>query len=129
MRNEYPTSRVAPAVGSVLMYLAGILVIGSAALKFVQPPAVVVQFRELGYEGTKLILIGILEICCSLLFMIPYTRSIGLLLLSAYLGGAIATHVGHGQPAAVGPAVLLTLAWLGVSLRHPNIFWSFRIQS
>jgi uncharacterized membrane protein YphA (DoxX/SURF4 family) len=129
MRNEYPTSRVAPAVGSVLMYLAGILVIGSATLKFVQPPAVVVQFRELGYEGTKLILIGILEICCSLLFMIPYTRSIGLLLLSAYLGGAIATHVGHGQPAALGPAVLLTLAWLGVSLRHPNIFWSFRTKS
>ncbi len=129
MSNEYPTSRVAPAVGSVLMYLAGILVIGSAVLKFVQPPAVVVQFRELGYEGTKLILIGILEICCSVLFMIPYTRSIGLLLLSAYLGGAIATHVGHGQPAAVGPAVLLTLAWLGVSLRHPNIFWSFRTQS
>jgi hypothetical protein len=111
------------------MYLAGILVLGSAALKFVQPPAVVVQFRELGYEGTKLILIGILEICCSLLFMIPYTRSIGLLLLSSYLGGAIATHVGHGQPAALGPAVLLTLAWLGVSLRHPNIFWSFRTQS
>jgi DoxX-like family len=129
MRNEYPTSRVPPAVGSVLMYLVGILVIGSAVLKFAQPPTVVVQFRELGYEGTKLILIGILEICCSLLFMIPYTRSIGLLLLSAYLGGAIATHVGHGQPAAVGPAVLLTLAWLGVSLRHPNIFWSFRIQS
>lgn len=129
MSNEYLTSRVAPAVGSVLMYLAGILVIGSAVLKFVQPPAVVVQFRELGYEGTRLILIGILEICCSVLFMIPYTRSIGLLLLSAYLGGAIATHVGHGQPAAVGPAVLLTLAWLGVSLRHPNIFWSFRTQS
>lgn len=129
MRNEYPTSRVAPAVGSVLMYLAGILVIGSAALKFVQPPAVVAQFRELGYEGAKLILVGILEICCSLLFMIPYTRSIGLLLLSSYLGGAIATHVGHGQPAAVGPAVLLTLAWIGVSLRHPSIFWSFRTQS
>ena len=129
MKNDVGTSRVPARVGSVLIYLVGILVVGSAALKFTQPPAVVAQFRELGYEGSKLILIGILEICCSLLFVIPYTRSIGLLLLSAYLGGAIATHVGHGQPAAVGPAVLLALAWVGVSLRHPSIFWSFRTQS
>ena len=129
MTNDSGVSRLRTVAGSILIYLVGILVIGSASLKFAQPPAVVAQFRELGYEGSKLTLIGIMEVCCALLLMIPRTRSIGLLLFSSYLGGAIATHVGHSQSAAVGPAVLLTLAWIGVWLRHPYALWSFERQA
>ena len=129
MTNEFRPTRGVAIVGSVLIYLVCIALLASSSLKFAQLPPVLSQFRELGYEGNRLTLIAILEVCCSVLFMIPYTRSIGLLLISSYLGGAIATHVGHSQPAAVGPAIILALAWLGVSLRHPNVLWSFRSQS
>ena len=129
MTNEFRPTQGRAVVGSVLIYLVGIALLASSGLKFGQLPPVLAQFRELGYEGTKLTFLGVGEICCSILFMIPYTRSLGLLLISSYLGGAIATHVGHGQPAALGPAIILALAWLGVSLRHPNVLWSFRSQS
>src|SRR5215469_9471864 len=104
MRDDSTRSRVRLAVGNILVYLVGVLVVVSAALKFAQPPAVVTQFRELGYEGGTLTFLGILEVSCALVFVVPWTRSVGLLLISSYLGGAIATHVGHGQAAAFGPA-------------------------
>ena len=128
MTNGPKKNRFRVVAGSTLIYLVGIALIGTSFLKFAHPPAVLAQFRELGYEGSKLTLIGILEVSCALLFMVPPTRSIGVLLISSYLGGAIATHVGHGQPAAFGPAVLLALAWLGAWLRHPYILWSFESQ-
>ena len=111
--------------GTVLIYLLGFMLVGSALVKFAQVPAVLAQFRVLGFEDGRLTFIGILELVCAVLFMLPRTRSIGLLLISSYLGGAIATHVGHGQPTAVEPAFLLGLFWLGVWLRHPQILWSF----
>jgi len=58
-----------------------------------------------------------------LLFLVRSTRAIGLLLVSAYLGGAIATHIQHGQ-APSQPVFVLSLLWLGASLRHPGILWS-----
>ena len=72
------------------------------------------------------------DLCCSssqrlslgaLLLLVPPTRSVGLLLVSGLLGGAIATHMQHGQ-SYVGPAVLLVLVWLGAWLRHPETLWS-----
>jgi hypothetical protein len=111
--------------GNILIYLLGFMLVGSAVAKFARIPMVLEQFRVLGFEDGRLMFIGILEIVCAALFMLPRTRSIGLLLVSSYLGGAIATHVGHGQPTAVEPAFLLGLFWLGAWLRHPQILWSF----
>jgi hypothetical protein len=62
-----------------------------------------------------------------MLFLIPATRSLGLPLISAYLGGAIAAHLGYGQQlAAIRPAILLGILWLGAWLRHPEILWGVR---
>lgn len=118
-------SRAQLALGNVLIYVAGVLLIGSAGAKVAQIPAVVENFRVLGYEGLRLTSIAMLEAVCSVLFMIPRTRSLGLLLVSAYLGGAIAVHVGHGQWGAVRPAIFLAIIWLGARLRYPHILWSF----
>ena len=111
--------------GNVLIYVVGGLLVGSAVAKVTQIPAVVESFRVLGYEGFRLTAIAVLEAVCAVLFMVPRTRSLGLLLVSAYLGGAIAVHVGHGQWGAVRPAVFLAITWFGAWLRHPQILWSF----
>ena len=80
---------------------------------------------RLGFKGGKLELIAGLEVVSALLFLLPSTRSFGLLLVSAYMGGAIATHVQHDQLHLAAPAsAVLCLIWLGAWLRHPEILWS-----
>ena len=86
-------------------------------------PKVVVPMAALGFDGGKLTLIAVLELTSAILFLIPRTRALGFLLVSAYLGGAIATHVGHNQ-SPVNPAITLALIWVGAWLRHPTILWS-----
>jgi hypothetical protein len=70
-------------------------------------------------------LIGIGELVSTELFFIPLTISPGLLILSAYLGGAIATHMQNGEPHII-PALLLIVVWAAGYLRHPEVFESFR---
>jgi hypothetical protein len=123
MTNASTSNRARSPVGNILIYLLGALLVGSAIAKFAQVPNVVSQLGAMGFDGGRLTLIAVLEITSAILFMVPRTRAIGLLLLSAYLGGAIATHLGHGQPPSQ-PAFVLVLAWLGAWLRHPEILWS-----
>ncbi len=107
---------------NVLIVLAGLALLGSASAKFAQVPQVVSELNGFGFQG-RLMLIATGEALSALLFLIAATRSIGLLLVSGLLGGAIATHMQHGQ-SYVGPAALLMLIWLGASLRHPETLWS-----
>lgn len=113
-------------VGAVLISLAGALLLFSAAMKFAGVPTIVRQMAAAGFAGNKLLFIAILEVLSTALFLWPRTRSIGLLLVSSYLGGAICVHVQLGEfPKAIPPAAILTLAWIGTWLRHPQVLWSF----
>jgi hypothetical protein len=111
-------------VGNIVITLGGILLLGSATAKFAHIPKVVAQMAAMGISGNKLLFIALLEIASAVLFLIPLTRSFGLLLVSSYLGGAIATHLQHDQP-IFAPSVLLVLIWLGAWLRHREVLWSF----
>ncbi len=111
-------------VGNFAIMLTGILLLGSAAAKLAHIPKVEVQMAALGFGGNKLLFIGLLELASAVLFLLPLARSAGLLLVSSYLGGAIATHVQHDKPILV-PSILLLVIWLGVSLRHREAFRSF----
>jgi hypothetical protein len=82
--------------------------------------------NSLNMTGWKLTLVASLELFTGILFSYPPLRSIGLLVISAYLGGAICAHVANDQYFAVLPGTLvLGLCWLGVALRHPQMLWSF----
>jgi len=71
------------------------------------------------------LLIGVGELTSALLFLIPRTHSLGLLLLTAYMGGAIVTHMQHGE-AYVSQSVILVLIWVTGFLHHPEVLESFR---
>ena len=116
-------SRKRRIAGNIVIALNSLMLIGSAGAKFARVPAVVTQLGAMGFEGNRLMLIATLEVICALLFLVPFTRSIGMLLVSSFMGGAIATHVGHGQP-FLQPAFFLALLWLGAWLRHPEILWN-----
>jgi hypothetical protein len=107
--------------GNFLVYFLPIVLVGSAAAKLLRISPVVSGMAVLGFGGGKLISIAVLEIVSALLFAYPRTRGFGLLMVSAYLGGAIATHVGHDQ-FPLQPAIVLALFWLAIWLRHPQTF-------
>jgi len=112
--------------GWMLSGLITLLLTLSAVGKIVGVQPVGEAFEKFGLRNNML-LIGIGELASAWLFLIPRTSSLGLLLLSAHLGGAIATHLQHGESYIV-PAVLLMLVWIAGFLRHPEILQSFRRQ-
>jgi hypothetical protein len=113
--------------GTVLIVLISLLLISTSVAKFAHVPKVVTQLESLGIDGNKLTLVAVLEITSGVLLLMPRTRSVGLIFVAGYLGGAIATHVQHNQiPEAVSPLILLALASFGLVLRHPIVLWSFR---
>jgi len=60
---------------------------------------------------------------CTVLYLLPATTVLGAILLTGYLGGAVATHVRHQDPAwqIVFPAIFGGLLWLGLVLREPRL--------
>ena len=128
MEREVTPSRTRCIAGSVLIILLGLVLALSALVKFAHVPAVVNQMAASGFANGKLTLVAALELLSAALFLFSRTRSVGLLMLSAFLGGAICTHVQLGEYSkAGGPSVLLLLTWIGTWLRHPQVLWSPRL--
>jgi hypothetical protein len=120
-----PASRIQRRFGAILTTLIAVLLLGSASAKFAHVPSVVTQLAADGIADKRLMFVATLEFLSALLFLIPTTRSAGLFLVSAFLGGAIATHLQHAK-SIMGPSIVLALFWFGAGLRHPEILsnWS-----
>lgn len=106
--------------GNVLAAFCGLALVGSGAVKILGVRKAVDGLEALGFTG-RVRLIGIGETVSALLFVFPQTRPIGLLLVSAHMGGAIATHMQH-RLSYVAPAALLGLVWAAAWLSHPALF-------
>jgi len=108
----------------ILTILIGLLFIASAIAKFMAASEVIQAAEKWGLRD-HLMLIAVGELVSVLLFLIPRTNSLGVLLLSAYMGGAIVTHMQNAEPYYT-QAVLLLLIWVAGYLRHPELLQSFR---
>jgi hypothetical protein len=92
----------------------------SAAMKFAMPADAVEGFEHLGWPRELAIALGIIELTCTVLYLIPQTAVLGAILLTGYLGGAIATHV-RIEEGFVPPLILGVLVWLGLYLRDRRL--------
>lgn len=95
-----------------------------SVFKFIQPVEVVQGTLDLGYAEHHILTIGILGFISTLLYTIPRTSILGAVLLTAYFGGAIATHLRLDNP--LFSHILFTvylgiLAWGGIWLRDENL--------
>jgi DoxX-like protein len=97
-----------------------LMLVFSAVMKFLKPKEVMEGFVHLGYPERLALGLGILELACTLLYVIPQTAVLGAILLTAYLGGATASHVRIGEPFYT-PIILCVLVWLGLFLRDPRL--------
>jgi hypothetical protein len=123
----HTTSRGRRIAGWVLTALLTALFVASAGAKLAGAAPVVEMFQKWGL-GNQVLLIGIGELTSALLFVIPQTHSLGVLLLSAYMGGAIVTHMQHGE-AYIMQSMILVLIWVAGYLRHPELVQSLRETS
>jgi uncharacterized membrane protein YphA (DoxX/SURF4 family) len=117
-------SRGRVIAGWVLTVLLAVLFMVTASFKLSGAAQVVEGMQKWGL-GDQRILIGVGELTSALLFLIPLTHSLGVLLLSAYMGGAIVTHMRHGE-SYVAQSVILALIWVTGFLRHSELLQSFR---
>jgi hypothetical protein len=92
----------------------------SAAAKLAKPVAVVEEFTRLGWPESVTLALGIVELTCAILYLIPQTAVLGAILLTGYLGGAVATHV-RIQENFIPPIVMGVLVWLGLYLRDRRL--------
>ena len=84
------------------------------------PPMVAKLMGSYLFPESSISAIGILELLCVLVYVVPRTSVLGAVLLTGYLGGAVATHVRSGDSFAI-PLLLGGLAWLGIYLREVRL--------
>jgi hypothetical protein len=107
--------------GRVLSALPVLAMVASAAMKLARPPQVVEAFTvQYGYPANTLAAIAVVELACALLYVIPRTAVLGAMLVTAYLGGAVATHVRAAEPFVI-PVLLGVAAWAGLYLRDRRL--------
>ncbi len=107
--------------GWVLTIILSLLLAFSATMKFVNPPELQKDWGEkLGYPAGALLPIAIAEVACVVLYLIPRTAILGAILVTGYLGGAIATHVRIGEPFIL-VVIIGMVVWLALFLREPRL--------
>ena len=76
--------------------------------------------EKMSWDPNLAIPLGITELACTILYLIPQTSVLGAILLTGYMGGAIATHISLEEPFAF-QAVFGVVIWLGIFLREPRL--------
>ena len=117
---QSPVSKKALWAGYIMTALPVLMLLFSAVMKFVQPPPVLEGFKHLGLPESFAFGLGVLELLCTLLYIIPQTSALGAILLTGYLGGAIVTHLRVGD-AFIGPIIFGILIWGGLFLRDRRL--------
>jgi hypothetical protein len=99
-----------------------LIVLSSARWKLTFDPWYVREWERIGYATTLLPRIGLLQLVCISLYIVPRTAVLGAVLLTGYLGGAIASYVRMGEPyPALVPLTTALLAWAGIYLREGRL--------
>jgi hypothetical protein len=106
--------------GLVMSMLPVLMLLMSAVMKFIKPAAVVEGFAHLGFPESLALGLGILELACTIVYLIPQTSVLGAILLTGYLGGATVTQLRVGDPFFM-PVLLGVLVWGGLFLRDPQL--------
>jgi len=119
-----PVSRKRLWAGRISSALPSLFLLVDGIAKLVKPAPVVEGTVKLGYPETVIVPLGIVLLACTILYVIPRTSVLGAILLTGYLGGAVATHVRVGDPLfthVLFPVYLGVLIWGGLYLRNDRL--------
>ena len=110
--------------GYVLTVLVALFLTFDTVIKVLKLAPAVQGTTQLGYPASAVLRIGLIELVCLALYLVPRTSVLGALLLTGYLGGAIATHVRLGSPLlshTLFPIYVALLLWGGLYLRETRL--------
>ena len=109
--------------GRVLSGLAGLFMLFDGVGKLVKPQPVVEATVKLGYPESSLPGIGIALIVAALVYLYPRTSILGAIVLTGYLGGAVASQVRiNEQPFSIAfPVIFAAIVWGGLYLRNARL--------
>jgi hypothetical protein len=119
-----PVSKARLTAGHIVSAIPVLFLLFDSAIKFTAIDPVVESFAQLGYPVSLALGIGIVELACLVLYVIPRTSVLGAILLTGYLGGAVATHVRVGSPLpthTLFPIYVAVLLWGGLFLREGRL--------
>ncbi len=128
-----PLPRSAPALqpstraiwtGRVLSAFPVLMLTLDAGAKIARLTPVIEGTVQLGYPASTVLPIGLILLACVVVYVIPRTAPLGAVLLTGYLGGAIATHVRVGSPLLtheLAPIYVAAFIWGGLYLRDPRV--------
>jgi hypothetical protein len=117
------SSKGATVGGYVLSGLPVLFLLLDGVMKLFKPAFVVDATTKLGYQESTIVPIGIVLVICTLIYIFPATSVLGAILLTGYLGGAVATHVRMGEGAfpIIFPVIWGAFVWGGLYLRDPRL--------
>ncbi len=114
-----PISKAARVTGWIMTTIPVLMLVMSGVMKIAQNAEVVKGFAD--WPPGSAVTIGILELACTVVYLIPRTSILGAILLAGYLGGATAVSVRLGGATFVLPVVFGVLVWGGLYLRDPRL--------
>ena len=114
------SSKTKNIVGWVLAGLVAALFLFSASGKLMANEEALKMASNFGLDAGSFKMLGVVEVIAALLFLYPRTGVLGTLLLASYMGGAIATHLEHGE-SIVAPCVIQAFLWIVAVFRFPEL--------
>ena len=108
----------------MLSGLAVLFLTFDAAVKVLKLGPAIEATTQLGYPESVIVTLGLIEIGGLILYLIPRTSVLGVVLWTGYLGGAVASHVRVGNPLfghALFPIYIAALLWIGLGLRDRRV--------
>jgi hypothetical protein len=125
-----PKTRAVPWAGYTLTALSAAFLLLDGGMKVLSLAPAVEASVALGYSAAVVPFIGATLLACLVIYLIPATAVFGAVLLTGYLGGAVATHVQQGSPlfSVVFPVLIGALLWGGLLLRSPHLRAVFPFQ-
>lgn len=116
-------SRAAIWTGRVISLLVILFLVFDGVTKVMQEKHVLAAAAQMGYSGEAMLWIGAVLLVCTVLYAIPRTSIFGAILLTGYLGGAVAIQAHAGKPLfdCSFPVIFGVLVWLGLFLRDAEL--------
>jgi len=110
-------------IGHVLSALVVIFLAFDSAIKLLKIKPVLDATAQLGFPSGSIIPIALVLLTCTMFYVIPRTRLLGAILLTGYLGGAVAAHARVGNPAfeTIFPIIVASVAWAGLVIRDGRV--------
>lgn len=107
--------------GRVLSAIPVLALLFASVIKLMRSPEAIQGFAEYGFAANLVVLVGVIELTCVIVYLIPRTAVLGAILMTALFGGATVTNVRLYNPGWVAPVVLGIMAWAGLYLRDAKL--------